>query len=124
MKSALSKRQIEAFTLTSGELEGLSVTEAAAKMGVSVQAVNRLLKRAEERCPQLFPTLTKQEAHVRDLMDKDGLSNLEIAMKLGLSLQRISQISMSIDDKLGRRDQPIVMERYESHLDYKVVRKF
>ena len=124
MKSALSKRQIEAYKLTSGELEGFSVTEAAAKMGVSVQAVNRLLKRAEERCPRLFPTLTKQEARVRDMMDTDGLSNSAIAIKLDVSLQRVSQISVSIDDKLGRRDQPIVMERYESHLDSKVVRRF
>ncbi len=124
MKSQLSAKQIKAFQLCSGELRGMTTIEAAADMGISVQAVNRLLARAEERCPELFPLLTRQEARVRELMDNNGLCNSAIAMKLGLSLQRISQISMSIDDKLGRRDQPIVMERYESHLDSKVVRKF
>ena len=124
MKSQLSAKQVKAFQLCSGELCGMTTVEAAADMGISVQAVNRLLARAEERCPELFPILTKQEAHVRDLMDKEGLSNTAIAIKLGVSLQRVSQISMSIDDKIGRRDQPIVMERYESHMDSKVARRF
>ncbi len=124
MKSQLSAKQIKAYQLCSGELCGMTTVEAAADMGISVQAVNRLLARAEQRCPELFPLLTKQEAHVRDLMDNHGHSNRFIALRLGLSEQRISQISVSIDDKLGRRDQPIVMERYESHLDSKVVRRF
>lgn len=124
MKAKLTAKQIQAFQLCSGEIGGMTTCEAALEMDISVQAVNRLLARAEERCPELFPILTKQESRVLNMMDKEGLTNTEIATRLDVCCSRVSQIAESLQVKRGRIDQPVVMERYEPHMDSRIARRF
>lgn len=120
----ISEKQEMAIRLRSGELDGLSAEEAAAKMGISQQALTGLLRRAEIAVPELFPLLTKQEAEVMELEDIDGMNGVQIADTLFLSPQRVSQIVRSIAKKRGDRNKPVVMEHYESHMDSKVVESF
>jgi len=122
----LSKKQIQAYKLVSGEYAGKSTVEAAIKMSISPQAVNRLLKRAGKICPMLFPLLSIQEAHIKILLAR-GYNNYDLANQLDVSLSRISQIINCLYSKrpnMVAQSQPIKMVRYELHLDNQIKRKF
>ena len=126
MKTVLSKKQIQAYQLVAGEFEGFSTTESAEFMGISVQAFNRLLKRAKKAVPSLFPLLSVQEVDVKALL-AIGYNNYDLANQLGVSLNRISQITNSLYAKrpgMVANSQPVKIVRYASHLDSQIVRKF
>ncbi len=124
MKTTLTKKQIQAYTLCSGELKGLSTVDAAKKMSITVQAVKRLLSRAKKLCPELFPLLTLQEADVKGLF-KAGWTNGEIADKLQVSLSRISQIAGAVNEKQDTTcGRPVKMLSYQPYMDSQIVRKF
>ena len=121
----LSSKQIEAITLRSGELGGLTVAETAEKMNITERAVQRLLKSAEQICPQVFPLITKQEADVLALLEI-GWSNDAIEEQLDLSESRVSQVIGSLHEK-GRGiadSSPVEILRYQPHMDNKIVEKF
>ena len=124
MEKKLTDKQIRVYRLRSGDFEGLSVVEAAAKMGITRQAVTLLLKRAEESCPELFPILTKQEADAKALLAA-GWTNVDIANRLQVSLSRVSQIIGSIGEKEHTTcHRPVKILSYQPHLDSQIRRKF
>ncbi len=124
MGKKLTDKQIRAYKLRSGDFEGLSVVEAAAKMGVTRQAVTLLLKRAEESCPELFPILTKQEVNVKTLLVL-GWTNEDIADKLQVNLSRISQVIRKTNEKQGTTcGRPVKMLKYETWMDSKIRERF
>ena len=124
MKKNLSDKQEQAYRLVSGDFDGLPVVEAAKRMGISSQAVNRLLNRAEVACPQLFPLLTKQEADVKALL-AIGWTNLQIADQLQVGLSRVRQIIGAINDKQGTVQlPPVKIVRYQPFMDSQIKRKF
>ncbi len=124
MKKNLSDKQEQAYRLVSGDFDGLPVVEAAKRMGISPQAVNRLLNRAEAACPQLFPLLTKQEADVKALLAIDW-TNLQIADQLQVGLGRVRQIIGAINDKQGTvRLPPVKIVRYQPFMDSQIKEKF
>ncbi len=119
-----SKKQIQAYRLVNGEHEGLSTADAAKRMSITIQALNRLLSRLKKLCPSLFPILTKQEAEVKVLLEFEWV-NADMANKLQVSLSRISQIIGSVNEKRGTTGGRLVkMLRYEPWMDSKIVRKF
>lgn len=121
----LSRKQVEAITLRSGELGGLGTAEVAKRMSITERAVQRLLKQAEQICPQIFPLITKQEADVLSLLEV-GWSNDDIAEQLDLSESRVSQVIGSLHEKgRGIADSgPVEILRYAPHMDDKIVEKF
>ena len=126
MKKILTEKQIQAYRFAAGEFEGLSTIDAAAKMGISIQAFNRLLQRAEKAASSLFPLLSAQEVDVKTLLAR-GYNNYDLANQFGVSLNRISQIINSLYAKrpgMVANNQPVKIVRYASHLDSQIVRKF
>ncbi len=124
MKKYLSDKQEQAYRLVSGDFDGLPAVEAAKRMGISPQAVNRLLNRAETTCPQLFPLLTKQEVDVKALLAIDW-ANSEIADQLQVCLSRVRQIIGAINDKQGTvRLPPVKIVRYQPFMDSQIKEKF
>ncbi len=124
MKKNLSDKQVRAYRLVSGEFEGLSTTDAAKRMSITPQAVNRLLDRAKIVCPQLFPLLTKQEADAKALLAA-GWTNVDIANRLQVSLSRVSQIIGSIGEKEHTTcHRPVKILSYQPHMDSQIRRKF
>ena len=124
-KLILSDQQIRAYMLISGEFQGLSTSDAAREMGISVQALNRLISRAKKACPHIFPTITKQEADVMILLEL-GYSNFDLANQLGVSLSRVSQLKGSLHDKgrVAGSSKPVKILRYQAYMDSQVVEKF
>ncbi len=124
MNRRLSEKQAQAYRLVSGEFEGLSTTDAAMKMSITSQALNRLLSRAKKTCSQLFPILTKQEAEVKTMLAEDR-ANVDMANQLQVSLSRISQIIGSINEKQGTAyGRPVKMLKYETWMDPQIIRRF
>ncbi len=126
MKMILTKKQIKAYRLCSGEFEGHSAEAAAKLMGVSSQAVNRLLQRAKKAAPGIFPLLTKQEADVKALLAV-GYSNYDLANQLDVSLNRISQIINSLYIKrpnMIANNQPVKILQYAAHMDSQIKQVF
>ena len=124
MEKKLTDKQVQAYQLVSGDFEGLSTTDAAKRMAITTQALNRLLSRTKKLCPQLFPILNKQESDVRALLAL-GWANEEMADKLQVSLSRISQIIGKINSKEHTTSgRPIKMLTYSPHMDNKIRRKF
>ncbi len=124
-KPLLTERQIKAYMLISGEFQGLSTSDAAEEMGITIQTFNQLIRWAERACPQIFPMLTKQEADVLALLDL-GYSNYDLANQLGVNLSRISQIKASLHDK-GRgvaSSKPVTILQYAPHMDIDIKEKF
>lgn len=105
MERIISEKQEKVYRLVAGEFEGLSTKEAAGRLGVGQRAVQSMLKRIEEKAPQLFPLITKQEYHVLQLL-QNGATNSEITEALGLSACRVSQIKKSLIAKKRWKDMP------------------
>ena len=124
MKKNLTNKQVQAYRLVSGEFEGLSTDEAAKRMSITPQAINRLLSRAKKICPKLFPLLTKQEADVKSLLVIEW-SNADIANQLQVSLGRVSQIIGSINEKRGTTwSRPVNVLSYHPWMDGQIKMKF
>lgn len=124
MDKKLTAKQEQAYRLVSGDHEGLSTADAAKRMKITPQAVNRLLKRAKATHPELFPLLTKQEADVKALFVA-GWSYEDLADKLQISPNRVSQIIREINEKQGTVcSKPVVVLRYETWMDGQIRRKF
>ncbi len=124
-ESKLTRKQIKAVTLRSGEFGGLTTAETAKEMNITEQAVNSLLRRAEQVLPQIFPLLTKREADVLALLNL-GWSNDAIGQKLDLADYTVSKTLKALQDKgRGVADSgAITMQQYASHMDNKIREKF
>ena len=79
----ITKRQEEAIRLVHHDSEGLTMTEAADRMGISQQAVTKLLAKVKRVAPQLFPMMTKLQAQCYHYLCCDGWSPAEIAEYMG-----------------------------------------
>lgn len=124
MNEKLTDKQIEAYKLCSGEFEGLSTVDAAKRMSITPQALNRLLKRAGAIHPELFPLLTAQENSAKALF-MAGWSYEDIANKLQVSPNRVSQIIGSANEKRGTAcGKPVKMLRYENWMDNQIRMRF
>ena len=109
MKRLISEKQEIALKLCHQDFGGLDQTEAAERMGISQQAMNKLLAAVEKVLPQYFPLLTKQEAERYHLYMVEGWSVDEIAEHFGLTprsvyyaLQRARDKGMHFTEAKGR----------------------
>lgn len=121
----LTRRQIKAVILRSGEIGGLTTAETAKEMDISEQAVNNLLRRAEQVLPHIFPLLNKREAEVLALLNL-GWSNDAIGEKMDLPDYTVSKVIKALQDK-GRGvagSGEVTMQRYAPHMDNKIKEKF
>ena len=77
-KRLISKKQEQALKLCHHGHLGLPQDAAAAHMGISQQAISKLLAACEKVAPQLFPILTKQEAWLYHCYMVEGWSPEEM----------------------------------------------
>ena len=116
--SGVTKKQLQAYVLISGEHQGMTTKQAARIMGISSRAVVSLLKRMEKIMPDLFPLLTKDEASVRLHYLFDGTKpdfNTKKMENLRASLYKKGQLP-----KLT----PAKTVAYSPNMDSQVIQKF
>lgn len=87
-KRILSQLEEEVFRACHHDFGGLSIEEAAEKIGCLPKTVKLVLKRVEKKCPQLFPILTPQHHAILLMYDKH-MSRASIAAALGISEQEL-----------------------------------
>jgi len=88
-KRLITSRQEKAFRLCRHEFEGLTLAEAAERMGTTCQSVSKLLAQVKKVMPQFFPILSKQEAKCYHYLTVEGLSPKDIARTLEISVKAV-----------------------------------
>lgn len=124
-KRIITEKQEQALRLCHQDFEGLEQVEAADIMGITQQAISRLLTAVEKVMPQYFPILTKAEAKRYHLFAVEGWSVEEIAEYLGLTpnsvykaLKRAKDKGMCFTEPKGR------VLSYNESMDIEVKEQF
>ncbi len=79
IKRLITKKQEQALRLCHQDFDGLGQAEAAKQMGISQQAISKLLIVVKKVLPQYFPIITKLEAKIYHYYMVEGWSVSEIA---------------------------------------------
>ncbi len=118
-------RQEQALRLCHQDFYGLNQIEAAEQMGISPQALGRLLARIKKILPQYFPIFTKFEAKIYHYYMVDGWSVDEIAEyvehgphTIYRALQRVKSKGAYFTGSKGR------VLSYDESMDAQVIQKF
>lgn len=124
-KRLITKKQEQALRLCHQNFEGLPQEEAAKRMGISQQAISKLLTTVEKVMPQYFPILTKQEAERYHLYMNEGWSVDEIAEHFGLTPDSIYKALQRARDKgmYFSKDRGRILS-YEPSMDANIKRQF
>ena len=104
--------------------QGFTQQEAAEKLRVSQACIAQTLSRIKRVVPQLFPIMTRHQAHVYELVTKRGMAAEQIAKHMGKSKRAIEQMIVRIKKRglaFPRRAKTI---RFEGWMDDKIKRKF
>lgn len=99
MKRLITEQQEKVIRLCHHDFEGLTQSEAAERMGISQQAVSKLLAKVEKVAPQLFPILTKFQARSYHHLMMDGWSVKDIAKHLETSSRSVYNALKACRDK-------------------------
>lgn len=83
-KRKLTEQEETAIRLIHHDFAGLSVDDAAIKMGTTVITVKKLLTSIKRKAPQLFPILTIRQRAIIALYD-EHLSRKSIMVSLDIS---------------------------------------
>ena len=125
MKRLITEKQEQALRFCHQDFDGLDQAEAAKRMGISQQAISKLLAAVEKIMPQFFPILTKLEAKVYHWYAVEGWPVSEIAECTGQSedatyktLQRARDKGMYFTEAKGR------VLSYDPSMDVDVKQKF
>lgn len=99
MERQITKYEERAFRLCHHEFEGLTVKEAAIRMELREHIVRRLLKSVKQKCPQLFPILTKRQHTILKMYLGNGDSQQTIARKLKTTQSNIQATIQRMKEK-------------------------
>jgi DNA-directed RNA polymerase specialized sigma24 family protein len=125
LKRHITERQEQALRLVHHDFGGHSQQEAAEIMGVTLQAVCKLLKKVKKAMPHLFPILTKQEAKCYHYLTVDGWSPNEIAEHMGITADAVYKTFRRCKAKgksfPGAHGKVL---RYDESMDGEVIEKF
>ncbi len=99
MKRILTDHEEEAYRWCHQDFEGLATAEAAEKMGISQRRIQQLLRSVEQKCPQLFPILTKRQVEIQSLINDIGLTFEQIAQLLNISTRTVEGTVLALKVK-------------------------
>ena len=122
MKRNLTEQEEQVIRLVHHDFGGLTIDEAAEKMGIRSYTAYTLLASAEKKAPQLFPILTSQQQFILAGW-KTGASNADIAEVLGVKVRSI------VDDITFLRKHKYIYDKpkeipYAPHMDDQIREKF
>jgi DNA-binding NarL/FixJ family response regulator len=126
MKRNLTEQEEAISRLVHHEFGGLSRKEAAARLGITRQALTYHLKQIKQKAPQLFPILTQEQWEIYKLF-QDGLDRSDVADRLCCTLKHLDAIQAQLlkkgfDCRIHRNGRKTVA--YNPSMDGSVKRKF
>lgn len=80
MKRVISEHEERVYRLCHHEFGGMTVAEAAKKLGMGMTHVRAVLRRLKHKAPQLFPILTKKQWNIYKLYTEHGMTQDEISV--------------------------------------------
>ena len=101
----ITKKQEQTYRLCHPSFGGLSYAQAAIKMGITEDAVYKLLARMKETAPRLFPILSLEHAEIWNLWQDAGLTCKDIASLKGTTERSIQAKLRLIKKKMGHDTQ-------------------
>ena len=123
----ITPNEEQAYRLCHHEFDGLTMSEAATRMGLRIHIVRRLLKSMERKAPQLFPILTKFQHAVYKLYAEYGCTQRAIAIALETTQ---SSIAATIKRMKAKGVTGLAIDgtgdvvQYDSSMDVHIRRKF
>ena len=121
----ITKQEITAYRFCHHDFGGLPTAEAASHMGVSQRRVQQLLKSLEQKAPQLFPILTKQQAKDYHYYTVEGWTVKEIAEHTHRTTNAICKsIERAVERGMPRPGKRGSALRYEPFMDNRVKERF
>lgn len=99
MTRQISKFDEKVLRLIHHDFEGLTQREAAGKLGVSIQTVNRAVRRLKKLADQFFPILTKHQKFVHFCITERGMTHSAIAHLIGSSVRTVESTVAAITKK-------------------------
>lgn len=125
MKRIITPQQERALKLCHQDFQGLEQAEAANIMGITQQAISKLLTAVEKILPNYFPILTKLEAKCYHFYCVEGWPVDEIAEYFRLTpnsiyktLKRTRDKGMCFNEPKGR------ILQYDPSMDAKIKQQF
>lgn len=122
----LTKQEGTAVSKVHHGIEGKTVAQAAAEMGITERAVRYLLTSAEKKAPHLFPILTHGQAKILHMYEIEGMSAQEIALARSVSVNTIHHTLKKLREKgalkEGGSQRPLSFD--EATMSDRVVRKW
>ena len=107
MQNRLNKQEALVVQACHHGLDALPAGEAAKKLDVSVRTIQRLLKSAEKKAPQLFPILSANQAQILHWYTVEGMSVSQIAMMKDVNESTVyATIAKLRDKKVLNDDRP------------------
>ena len=93
-------------------------------MGVSQRRIQQLLQNIEQKCPQLFPVLTKRQVEIQSLINDGGLTFEQIAQLLDISIHTVKSIVLTLKIKGVYLEKRRPTVSYQKWMDDKILEKF
>jgi DNA-binding CsgD family transcriptional regulator len=121
-KRVLTIREEKSYRLCHHDFSGLSIDEAAKRMGISRKSVLELLKNVERKAPQLPPVLTPAQRAVLCLIEKE-MSVTEISDAINMLQPNVSEIVKFLTSR-GFIAPPTSTVSYKPRMDGRVKEKF
>jgi len=123
MKRLISEKDEKIFRACHHDFNGLSVKQAAEKLGLTVSTVQYALRKMAKKIPSMFPILTPRQKHIYDLLD-GGMDIEQVAELTGTTESTITSFVTKLHKKgchLNRRARTI---RYEDWMGSHIREKF
>jgi len=124
MDKIITKQEEEIFRLVHHDFEGVSVSEAAKRLGISQSTVSRALSRLKKKAPQLFPILTPYQKFIYDCIVEKGLTHQAIADLIGKKKSTVEKTVEAIRRKGFTFAPPPKTEQFNDFIEGKIRQKF
>lgn len=121
----LSRKEAEIYRLCHHDFDGLSTKEAAEIMGVTPRRIEQVLVKIKRKAPQLFPILTRIQAHAYSLRVNEGKTLKQIADLTDRSVTAVgNSVAVAVEKGMPAPGKRVEMKRYDSSMDGSIRRKF
>ena len=117
-----TKFDAEVYKLVHADYDGLTINQAAEMLGMSTREIRRSIKRLRKYVT--ITLLTERQREIRDYILDAGLTHAQIAVLIKTSVGNVEKVVATLKSKGVYLPQKPKTEKYKSHMDNKIVRKF
>jgi len=123
MKKLPTEFQINVYKACHCQYDGLTISEAATRLGVLPAKVKQAIRAIRKITPVIL--LTKNEGHIRNFIHDFGLTHEQVARVMDMTVKNVERIVMNLRKKgIVSMPKPKTVQYNGTFADDKIVRKF